>query len=160
MLLRNLRLIDGTGALQERVDVRIRDGRFAEIAPVLNPDPDATHDFDGATALPAPIDAHTHRSLNPTPHATAHAPSRSPPYPSLLPAYRAAPPLAPDRLVRSGCHAFVLYRSFADDGLYVMVESWARAADLAAHKTSPAMAGMPAIGQFMAGAPVMHQYSD
>ena len=40
-----------------------------------------------------------------------------------------------------------------------MVESWASEADLEAHKTSAAMGEVgKAIGGFIAGAPVMHQY--
>ncbi len=71
-----------------------------------------------------------------------------------------APALARVKADDSGCESYDLYRSLADDTRYVMVESWASEADLEAHKTSPAMAGMAAIGPFMAGAPVMHQYSD
>lgn len=38
MLIRNLRLIDGAGDIRDGVDVLIRDGRFAQIAPGLDGD--------------------------------------------------------------------------------------------------------------------------
>ena len=72
MLIRNLRLIDGAGAVREGVDVRIRDGRFAEIGERLGgggPELDAA----GATAAPGLIDAHTHLTLDATPEALDRA---------------------------------------------------------------------------------------
>ena len=59
-----------------------------------------------------------------------------------------------------GCEMYDLFRSVDDDTRYVMVESWATEEDLAAHMKSPAMAEMAKLGPFMAGAPVMNQYSD
>ena len=59
-----------------------------------------------------------------------------------------------------GCEMYDLFRSIDDDTRYVMVESWATEEDLAAHGKSPAMAEMAKIGPFLAGAPVMNQYSD
>ena len=47
MLLRNLRLIDGTGAVQPQVDVRIREGRFAEIGGELAEDGEQVVRSDG-----------------------------------------------------------------------------------------------------------------
>ena len=59
-----------------------------------------------------------------------------------------------------GCEMYDLFRSVVDDTRYVMVESWATEEDLAAHGKSPAMGEMAKIGPFLAGAPVMNQYSD
>lgn len=59
-----------------------------------------------------------------------------------------------------GCEMYDLFRSVDDPTRYVMVESWATAADLEAHKSSPAMAEMGKIGGFVAGAPTLHQYED
>ena len=58
-----------------------------------------------------------------------------------------------------GCEMYDLFKSVDDDERFVMVESWASQADLDAHMKSPAMQEIgKAIGGFMAGAPVMHQY--
>ena len=58
-----------------------------------------------------------------------------------------------------GCEMYDLFRSVDDPTRYVMVESWASEEDLEAHKTSAAMGEVgKAIGGFIAGAPVMHQY--
>jgi quinol monooxygenase YgiN len=71
----------------------------------------------------------------------------------------AGPALARVRAEDKGCEMYDLFKSVDDDTRYVMVESWTTAADLEAHKTSPAMGGVgKAIGGFIAGAPVMHQY--
>ena len=71
----------------------------------------------------------------------------------------AGPALARVRTEDTGCEMYDLFKSVDDDTRYVMVESWATTADLDAHKTSAAMGGVgKAIGSFMAGRPVMHQY--
>lgn len=73
----------------------------------------------------------------------------------------AGPALARVKAEDKGCEMYDLFRSVDDDTRYVMVESWASAEDLEAHKTSPAMGEIgKAIGGFIAGAPVMHQYED
>ena len=71
----------------------------------------------------------------------------------------AGPALAKVRAEDKGCEMYDLFRSVDDATRYVMVESWASEADLEAHKTSAAMGEVgKAIGGFIAGAPVMHQY--
>lgn len=73
----------------------------------------------------------------------------------------AAPALAQVRAEDKGCEMYDLFKSVDDDTRYVMVESWATAEDLEAHKTTPAMGAVgKAIGGFIGGAPVMHQYED
>lgn len=73
----------------------------------------------------------------------------------------AGPALARVRAEDKGCEMYDLFRSVDDDTRYVMVESWASQADLDAHKTSAAMGEVGgAIGGFIAGAPVLHQYED
>ncbi len=73
----------------------------------------------------------------------------------------AAPALARVRAEDKGCEMYDLFKSCDDDTRYVMVESWASEADLEAHKTSAAMGDVgKALGGFIAGAPVMHQYED
>jgi len=58
-----------------------------------------------------------------------------------------------------GCEIYDLFRSVDDDTRYLILESWASEAELEAHKSSAAMGGVGrAIGAFIAGAPVMHQY--
>jgi len=59
-----------------------------------------------------------------------------------------------------GCEMYDLFRSVEDPTRYVIVESWATAADVEAHGSSPAMAEMGKIGDFMAGAPTLHKYED
>ena len=72
MLIRNLRLIDGAGDIRDGVDVRIHDGRFAEIGPGLDADGEEL-DAGGATAIPGLIDAHTPLTLDATPDALDNA---------------------------------------------------------------------------------------
>ena len=93
MLIRNLRLLDGTGDLLEGVDVRVRDGRFAEIGVALAGD-EPQLDAGGATALPGLIDAHTHLSLDATPEALEHGAERSHGYQAIDSARRARELLA------------------------------------------------------------------
>ena len=71
----------------------------------------------------------------------------------------AGPALARVRAEDAGCEMYDLFRSVDDDTRFVMVESWAAAPDLEAHKTSAAMKDIvKAFGAFLTGAPVMHQY--
>ena len=71
----------------------------------------------------------------------------------------AGPALAQVKAEDKGCEMSDLFRSVDDPTRYVMVESWASEEDLEAHKTSAAMGAVgKAIGGFIAGAPVMHQY--
>lgn len=73
----------------------------------------------------------------------------------------AGPALAQVRAEDQGCEMYDLFRSVDDDTRFVMVESWASEADLEAHKTSKAMGAVgAAIGGFIAGPPVLHQYTD
>ena len=67
MLLQHLRLVDGTGELHEDVDLRVRDGRFAEIGAGLAQGSENVEDLGGATVIPGLFDAHTHITLDPTP---------------------------------------------------------------------------------------------
>ena len=71
----------------------------------------------------------------------------------------AGPALAQVKAEDKGCEMYDLFRSVDDPNRYVMVESWASEEDLEAHKTSAAMGEVgKAIGGFIGGAPVMHQY--
>ena len=94
MLLRNLRLIDGTGAIHERTDIRVDQGRFLEIGPGLAARGDVSFDGEGRTAIPGLIDAHTHLSFNTTPHFREDAVGQPHPYQALLTAKRAEALLA------------------------------------------------------------------
>jgi len=61
LLLRNARLIDGTGGPPRAgVSIRLRDGRISAIGPDLAPDDALVLDVDGATVLPGLMDAHVH----------------------------------------------------------------------------------------------------
>ncbi len=62
MLVRNARLVDGTGAPARPADIRIEAGRFAEIAPAgsLSTAGAETLDAEGQLVTPGFVDVHTH----------------------------------------------------------------------------------------------------
>ena len=61
MLIRNARLVALTDDVPGLVDVRVRDGRVAEVAPGLTREPeDDEHDADGRWLLPGLWDQHVH----------------------------------------------------------------------------------------------------
>jgi N-acyl-D-aspartate/D-glutamate deacylase len=60
LLVRGGKLIDGTGAPARRADVRIRDGRIAEVGPDLARDGSPELDAGGSVVAPGFIDGHTH----------------------------------------------------------------------------------------------------
>ena len=72
-MLRNARLIDGTGAdPREDVDVLVQGGRIVGIGPQLDAPIDAREiDLSGRTLLPGFIDAHTHLTFSPPPSFAA-----------------------------------------------------------------------------------------
>jgi imidazolonepropionase-like amidohydrolase len=69
LLLRNARLIDGTGAKpRDRIDVLVEGDRIAKIGASLSaPDDARVIDLDGRTLLPGFIDAHVHLTMSPPP---------------------------------------------------------------------------------------------
>jgi N-acyl-D-amino-acid deacylase len=60
-LIKNGTVIDGTGRPGFRADVRVRDGKIAEVGPALPPDAGETvHDAAGCFVTPGFIESHTH----------------------------------------------------------------------------------------------------
>jgi N-acyl-D-amino-acid deacylase len=60
LLVRGGVVVDGTGAPARRADVRVRDGRIAEVGEELTPDGERVVDADGAYVAPGLIESHTH----------------------------------------------------------------------------------------------------
>ena len=61
LVIRNARLVDGTGApARDGLSILVRDGRIAAIAPDVGADDAALLDVAGATVLPGLMDAHVH----------------------------------------------------------------------------------------------------
>jgi N-acyl-D-aspartate/D-glutamate deacylase len=60
VLVRGGDVVDGTGAPAVRADVRVRDGRVAEVGPDLAPDGERVLDASGAYVTPGLIESHTH----------------------------------------------------------------------------------------------------
>ena len=66
LLIRNARLIDGTGAPPYAgISILIRNGRIAEIGPTISTDGVRSIDAAGATVMPGLIDAHVHNAVVP-----------------------------------------------------------------------------------------------
>ena len=60
LLIANGLVVDGTGAPGRVADVRVRDGKIAEIGHGLTPDGEQVIDAQGAVVAPGFIDSHTH----------------------------------------------------------------------------------------------------
>ncbi|MCE2391501.1 MAG: amidohydrolase family protein [Proteobacteria bacterium] len=60
LLVRGGSVVDGSGGPAFRADVRVRAGRIAEIAPILEPRGETEIDARGGLVTPGFIDAHTH----------------------------------------------------------------------------------------------------
>ncbi len=60
VLIRGGEVVDGTGVPRVRADVRIRDGRIAEVGPDLAPAGEPEIDATGAVVTPGFIDTHAH----------------------------------------------------------------------------------------------------
>lgn len=79
MLLRNARLIDGTGRLLDRTDIRIEGYRIGAIGRGLPPQKEEW-DLDGATVIPGLINAHVHLALDAGPDPIGRAVQLPPAY--------------------------------------------------------------------------------
>ncbi len=60
LLVRGGTLVDGTGAPAVRADVRVREGRIAQIGPGLGPDGEPVIDAGGAYVTPGFVESHSH----------------------------------------------------------------------------------------------------
>jgi len=60
LLVRGGEVVDGTGTAPARADVRVRDGRIAEVGVDLRPDGEVVIDAAGAYVTPGLIESHTH----------------------------------------------------------------------------------------------------
>lgn len=60
ILLKGGRILDPGAGLDGALDVRVRDGRIAELGPGLAPDGDRVEDVQGTLVLPGLIDLHAH----------------------------------------------------------------------------------------------------
>ena len=60
ILIRNARVLDGSGAAPERMDVAVCGDRIGEVGPKLECKTQAAMDADGLALAPGFIDVHTH----------------------------------------------------------------------------------------------------
>jgi dihydroorotase-like cyclic amidohydrolase len=65
LLVRNARLIDGTGAPPTPADILIRDGWIQEISATISPNSIEVIEVGGATVLPGLVDSHVHLEIGP-----------------------------------------------------------------------------------------------
>ncbi len=62
-LIRNVAMVDGSGAAAEAMDVAIAEGRIVAIAPSLDLQAESVVEAEGLTLAPGFIDVHTHDDL-------------------------------------------------------------------------------------------------
>ena len=60
----------------------------------------------------------------------------------------------------AGCEQYHLFRSIDDDHGFALIESWATAENLEAHRASEAMAHIGGMRDFLAAPPTLHRYED
>ncbi len=73
VLIRNARVLTAAGAIHERADVLVRNGRIAEVGPNLVADGVPVVDATGKTVTPGIIDTHSHMGVYASPGITAHS---------------------------------------------------------------------------------------
>ena len=61
--IRNARVVDGSGADAQPMEVAVRDGRICDLGPSLSCDADETWDAEGLMLAPGFIDVHTHDDI-------------------------------------------------------------------------------------------------
>jgi quinol monooxygenase YgiN len=59
-----------------------------------------------------------------------------------------------------GCEMYDLFRSIDDETRYTLIESWTKAEDLEAHRSSEAMAHIGGMREFFAGPLEIYRYED